>query len=134
MNSSEDPRLVSYRSMIGAFNSGDLSLIHDWVAEDLVYTIPGRSRLAGQTLGLAAHLAVLRKARELSGGTLRLTPLATALDGDYLLIWGHLKAERLGRSFSAAHGVMYRFEGSKVVEGRTIPTDLYAFDAFWEGD
>lgn len=117
--------------MIAGFNSNDLAAVASLVDPDVVYTIPGRSRIAGETTGISAHLAALQRARELSEGTLKLEPRAVAADGDYLVVWGRITAQRGERALDCEHCVMYRFRFGKIVEGRTVPTDLYAFDAFW---
>jgi ketosteroid isomerase-like protein len=124
-------RIAAYTEMIQAFNANDLGAIPALVHDDLLYTIPGRSFLASATRGVAAHLAVLGRARAETKGTLRFIPTAKAVDGDYLLIWGAISAERNGRRLEGPHSVMYRFEGQRIAEGRTIPIDLYAFDEFW---
>lgn len=117
--------------MIEGFNSNDLGAVANLVDENVIYTIPGRSQIAGETTGISAHLAALKRARELSHGTLKLTPRAVAADGDYLVVWGRITAEREGRTLDCEHCVMYRFRSGRIVEGRTVPIDLYAFDAFW---
>lgn len=127
----EHPNVIAYRRMIDGFNSNDLGAVANLVDENVIYTIPGRSPIAGETTGLSAHLAALKRARELSHGTLKLTPRAVAADGDYLVVWGRITAEREGRTLDCEHCVMYRFRSGKIVEGRTVPIDLYAFDAFW---
>ncbi len=127
----EHPNVVLYRRMIAAFNNNDLDVVEEVVASDLEYALPGRSALAGVTRGVEPHLAMLKRARELSGGTLRLTPEALAVDGEHLFVWGTISATRRERRLEAKHCVVYRFNGGKIVEGRTIPTDLYAFDEFW---
>ena len=125
------PNVVAYKRMIAAFNANDLSAVEALVDEHLVYTIPGRSAIACQTHGVTEHLKMLRRARELSAGTLRLEPRAVAADGDYLVVWGRITAERQGKHLDSDHCVMYRFAGGKIVEGRTVPVDLYQFDEFW---
>lgn len=125
------PRVLAYQRMIRAFNSNDLSQVSEFVSEDLRYTIPGKSRISGTTRGISAHLAVLALARELTGGTLRLTPSAVAVDGDYLFIGGRITGQRAGMVLDCDHFVVYRFEADVVVEGRTLPVDLYTFDTFW---
>ena len=127
----EHPNLVAYKRMIAAFNANDLSAVEALVHPDLEYTIPGRSSIACHTRGVTAHLQALRRAKELTQGTLRLQPHAVTADGDYLLVWGRITAERDGKRLDSDHCVMYRFGEGKIVEGRTIPIDLYAFDEFW---
>jgi ketosteroid isomerase-like protein len=128
---SAHPNVVAYRRMIAAFNANDLGAVEALVDPNLEYTLPGKSPLACWTRGVGAHLQMLKTARELSGGTLRLEPRAVAADGDYLVVWGRITAEREGKRLNSDHCVMYRFSQGKIVEGRTVPVDLYAFDAFW---
>lgn len=129
--SENHPNVLAYRAMIAGFNANDLEAVAKLVDDDVVYTIPGRSPIACRTTSLSAHLATLKRARELSGGSLKLEPRAVAADGDYLVVWGRITARREGRTLDSDHCVMYRFQSGKIVEGRTVPVDLYAFDAFW---
>lgn len=125
------PNVVAYRRMIAAFNANDLGAVEALIDPSLQYTLPGKSPLACTTRGMEPHLRMLKAARELSGGTLHLEPRAVAADGDYLVVWGRITAEREGKRLDSDHCVMYRFSQGKIVEGRTLPVDLYAFDAFW---
>jgi ketosteroid isomerase-like protein len=127
----EHPNVTVYKRMIAAFNNNDLPAVESLVHAEMVYSIPGRSPLACSTRGVGAHLSVLRHARELSAGTLRLEPRAVAADGDFLFVWGRITAERPGKSLDSEHCVVYKFSEGKVVEGRTIPLDLHRFDEFW---
>jgi ketosteroid isomerase-like protein len=129
--SAEHPNVSAYKRMIAAFNANDLSVVEALIHPDLEYTIPGNSPIACHTRGVPAHLSALRRARELSGGTLRLEPHAVAAEGDFLFVWGRISAQRPGKALDCDHCVMYRFRDGKVVEGRTIPVDLYRFDEFW---
>jgi hypothetical protein len=72
--STEHPNVTAYKRMIAAFNNNDLSAVESLVHPEMVYAIPGKSPLACNTRGVAAHLSVLRHAREPSAGTLRLEP------------------------------------------------------------
>lgn len=132
MSEAPHPNVLAYRAMIEAFNRNDLSEVERLVDPQLIYTIPGRSPIACRTEGVQAHLAALRHARERSGGTLRLEPRSVAAEGEYLFVWGIIRAERAGKRLESEHGVMYRFVDGRIVEGRTLPVDLYAFDEFWE--
>lgn len=132
--SSVHPHVVAYKRMITAFNQNDLSAVAELVDPEIAYTIPGKSAVACSTRGVEAHLKALRVARERSGGTLRLEPEAVLCEGDVLIVWGRISAERNGRRFESEHCVMYRFNAGRIVEGRTIPIDQYAFDEFWGVD
>lgn len=127
----EHPNVELYRRMIRAFNENDLSVVAEIVAADLHYVIPGKSPIAAETNSVAEHLAALRRAKELSHGTLRLEPRAVAANADYLFVWGRITAQRNGKKLDSEHCVMYRFANGKIVQGRTVPIDLYAFDEFW---
>jgi ketosteroid isomerase-like protein len=130
-STTDHPNVLAYKRMIAAFNTNDLGAVQALVSPDLVYTIPGKSQIGCHTRGVMPHLTVLKLARELSAGTLRLEPRAVVADGNYLVVWGRITAEREGRRLDSDHCVMYRFEDGRIVEGRTVPVDLYAFDDFW---
>jgi ketosteroid isomerase-like protein len=127
----DHPHVLRYRKMIAAFNANRIGEAVEIFDPHLVYTIPGRSPIAGQTRGVEAHLEMLRRIRERSGGTLRLEPRSVLADDVHLLIYGRVTAQREGKVLDSDHCVAFRFEGERIVEGRTVPVDLYAFDDFW---
>jgi ketosteroid isomerase-like protein len=127
----EHPHVASYRRMMGAFNANDLSTVNELVAADVEYVVPGRSPLAGRTHDIAGLLGMLRRSKELSGGTLTLDPHAVVADSEFLFVYGRIHAERNGKTLDSEHCVVFRFLGGKIVSGRTVPVDLYEFDAFW---
>jgi ketosteroid isomerase-like protein len=126
-----DDIVAAYFELIAAFNANDLERIVTLFRSDVSYTIPGRSPIAGTAHGVMEHLAQLRKARELSGGTLHLEPQHVVASGERLLVWGRITAQRGERRLDAEHLVTFRYDGNLIAEGRTVPLDLYAFDAFW---
>jgi ketosteroid isomerase-like protein len=125
------PNVGLYLKMIAAFNANRVGEAAEVLHPDVVYTVPGRSPIAGQTRGVQAHLEMLRRARDRSGGTLRLEPHSVIADDTYLFVYGRVTAEREGKRLDSDHCVVFRFEGGRIVEGRTVPVDLYAFDDFW---
>ena len=128
---SQHANILYYWRMIDAFNRNDLALVTELLDPAILYTIPGRSVLAGETRGVAAHVAMLRLARERSGGTLKLEPRSVAAADEHLFVYGRISAVRAGKQLDSDHYVVFRFANNRVVEGRTIPADLYAFDEFW---
>lgn len=125
------PNVVAYRRMMAAFNAGDLSTISELVAHDVEYVVPGKSLLAGHTHDIAGLVEMLRRGKELSGGTLRLELRSVVADAEYLFVYGRVRAERFDKRLDSDHCVVFRFAGGKIVSGRTLPVDLYEFDAFW---
>jgi hypothetical protein len=125
------PNVARYTRMMEAFNAGDLSTISELVAPTVEYIVPGRSPIAGHAHGLAALLELLGRAKERSGGSLRLDLRSVLADDEHLFAYGRVSAVRNGKKLDSDHCVVFRFADGKIVEGRTIPVDLYAFDAFW---
>lgn len=117
--------------MIRAFNENDLGVVRTLLHEDVVYTIPGRSPIAGTARGIEQHLEQLRKARALSNNTLRLEPTDVVASHERLFVYGRITAQRGERRLDSEHLVVFRFAEGRIVEGRTVPLDLYQFDAFW---
>ena len=76
--------------------------------------------------------AASRRVKELSGGTIAFEPKVFLADDRALMVYGRATAEREGKKLDIDHAYLYLFnDEGKVVEGRTIPVDLYAFDDFW---
>ncbi len=130
-SASEHLNVARYKRMMAAFNQNDLSTVTELVADDVDYLVPGKSLIAGHTTGVAGLLEMLRRCKDLSGGTLRLETASVLADDRYLFVYGRILAERNGRRLDSPHCVVFEFEGGKIAAGRTVPVDLYAFDAFW---
>jgi ketosteroid isomerase-like protein len=126
------PHVARYERMIEGFNANDLEAVREVLDADVRYVIPGRSPIAGEFVGVEEHVAMLRRARDRSGGTLRIDPKAVLANDEYLFVYGRITAEREGKELDADHCVVFRFRGDKIIEGRTIPVDQYEFDRFWE--
>lgn len=128
---SDHPHVHAYRRMMEAFNRNDLSTVSELVAANVEYVVPGRSLLAGHTHDISGLLSMLQRTKELSHGTLRLDLRSVVADDEHLFVYGRIRAERPGKRLDSDHCVVFRFENGKIVAGRTVPVDLYEFDAFW---
>jgi ketosteroid isomerase-like protein len=121
-----------YTQAIKAFNDNDIETTAELVAEDVVYTFHGDHPAAGEYHGYDGFREVLRRAKELTGGTASLEPVAVVTnDEDALMVWGIFRGERNGVPFETYHAYYYRFEEGRLVEGHTIPADQTAANAFW---
>jgi ketosteroid isomerase-like protein len=128
----QHPNVSRYIRAIQAFNENDLNEASLTFSENIVYRIAGRSPLAGEYRGIEQFDKVLRLAKELSGGTIKFEPQTILADNKAIMVYGHATAKREGKMLNIDHAYLYKFdEEGKIIEGRTIPVDLYDFDAFW---
>ena len=115
-----------------AFNRNDLETVKKMVSEDIVYRVSGRGPLSGRYEGRLMFMKVLEKAKELSGATITVKPIVTLADDEYVFVLGRATGRRGEKVLDIEHCYLYRFSNGKLVEGRTMPVDLYEFDEFWK--
>ena len=128
----QHPNVLRYMRVVQAFNENDLNTVKENCSEDIVYRIAGRSPLAGEYRGIEQFGRALQTAKELSGSTIAFEPQTILADDQTVIVYGHTTARREGKVLDIDHAYLYRFnEEGKIIEGRTIPVDLYAFDEFW---
>jgi len=83
------------------------------------------SAISGHAHGLTALLELLGRAKEQSGGTLRLDLRSVVADDEYLFAYGRIWAMRGGRTLDCDHCVVFRFATArswKVVRFLSIST------------
>jgi ketosteroid isomerase-like protein len=128
----EHPNLKRYMYTIRAFNENDIEAAGRYCSKDIVYRIAGKSRIAGEYRGIEQFDKALKLVKALSGGTITFEPQVVLSDDRAVMVYGHASARREGKTLDLDHAYLYRFnEEGKIIEGRTIPVDLYAFDEFW---
>jgi len=115
-----------------AFDKNDLEAIGRMVSEDIVYRVSGRGPLSGIYKGRLMFIKALEKAKELSGGTITVDPFVTLADNEYVFVFGRATGRRSEKVLDIEHCYLYRFSNGQLVEGRTMPVDLYEFDEFWK--
>jgi hypothetical protein len=118
--------------MIRAFNDNDIDAVSRYCSENIVYRVAGRSPIAGEYHGIQQFARALRFAKDLSGGTIQFEPQVILANDQAVMVYGHATAWREGKTLDIDHAYLYRFnKEGQIIEGRTIPVDLYAFDEFW---
>jgi ketosteroid isomerase-like protein len=128
----QHPNVLRYMRGIRAFNENDLNTAKETFSENIVYRIAGKSPIAGEYRGIEQFSKALQLVKELSGGTIKLEPQIILADKQAVMVYGRATAKREGKTLNIDHAYLYKFdEEGKIIEGRTIPVDLYAFDAFW---
>ena len=128
----QHPNVLRYMHGIRAFNDNDIGAVSRYFSQNIVYRIAGKSPIAGEFHGIEQVAKALKLAKELSGGTIKFEPQEVLANDQAVMVYGHATAQREGKTLDIDHTYIYRFdEEGKIIEGRTIPVDLYAFDAFW---
>src|SRR5437870_12004371 len=86
---------VLVRRVYEAFSAGDTSTLSQLFAPDIVWSVPGNSRISGEHKGQDAVLALFGLCGELSEGTLQVEPISITAQGDDRVIATHrVTAER----------------------------------------
>lgn len=128
----QHPNVLRYMRVIQAFNENNLDEVEELCSENVVYRIAGKSPVSGEYRGIEQFDRALQLVKELSGGTIKFEPQVVLADDQAVMVYGHATAQREGKTLDIDHFYLYRFDHEgKIIEGRTIPVDMYAFDDFW---
>ena len=115
-----------------SFNEDDIEGVKALYRPDMVYRVAGRSPLAGDYHGIDAYAAVVQRVREDSAQSMKFDADVVLADDHTVIMLVKTSGKRNGRLLDSESIYIYRFdEDGMCYEGRTIPVDQYAYDAFW---
>lgn len=96
----EHPNATRMRQTIGAFMAGDVQLLLDAFAQDVIWYAPGNTPASGRFQGREGVLRFFTMMDEVAGGTLRID-VDDVLAGDrYVTIFLRISAQRHGERMS----------------------------------
>jgi uncharacterized protein len=128
----EHPSAAVVRAFYAARARADAAAVGEMLAPDVVWHEAGsRPPYTGTLTGSEAVLAMIAKARGLTGGTFRLElddVLANDRHAVALVVW---TAERDGRSLRGREVAVFRVRHGRIVEVRFYPDDSRTVDEFW---
>ena len=130
----QHPNIQRYMRGIQEFNENELddSVQTLDFSEHIVYRIAGKSCIAGEYHGIEQFTKVLRLVKKLTSGTIAFKPQIVLADDRTVMAYGRATAKRKGKILDIDHAYLYKLdEEGNIIEGMTIPVDLYAFDEFW---
>ena len=121
------PNVKVVMAALDAFNRRDKVAISRYVSEDYVYTLYGRGPFAGVYRGIDGMSRIVESGAKLG---FNIKPSLVLVDGEYVFVLGKLTGKREGKSIETENCYLYRVKDGKLVEGRNVPTDQYAFDEY----
>jgi 2'-5' RNA ligase len=114
-----------------AYAGGDLDELRAWLADDVVWHVPGRSLIAGEHRGVEAVVAYFDTRRRLTNDTFRVTVHGLTIVGDRVVQLADGEAIRDGHELSWKTVGIFRVSGGRIAECWLVPFDLYKFDQIW---
>jgi ketosteroid isomerase-like protein len=114
-----------------AYAGGELEPLRARLTEDIVWHVPGRSRIAGDHRGIDDVLAYFDARRRLTDETFRITVHGVSvIDGRVVQLAGGT-AVRNGRELCWETVGVFRVEDGRIAEAWLVPFDQQAFDEIW---
>jgi 2'-5' RNA ligase len=103
----------------------------DVLADDVVWHVPGRSRIAGEHRGRDAVLAYLGLRRQMTDATFRVSVHGLATIAGRVVQLAGGRAEREGRELAWETVGIFRVREGRIAECWLVPFDQHAFDEIW---
>ena len=121
------PNVKLLSRVVEAFNANDIETMKRLMSEDFVYRVYGRGPRAGTYKGHQGFMQIM----EVAKGVINSKPLVMVADDEHVFMLAKLTGKRRGKVLDTENCYLYRVRDGRLVEGRNIPTDQYAFDEFW---
>ncbi len=119
------------RDCYDAFNSRDIPTLLGMLADDITFRIPGESVQSGTFAGKQEVGRYFSIVGEHTAGTHRLEVLDVLANDARAIALVRALGERGDDVFDMTVVHIVEIADGKATEVRIIPTDQYAFDAFW---
>jgi ketosteroid isomerase-like protein len=100
----EHPNVARITDAYAAFAKGDLAVLEDFFAEDVLWHEGGRNQITGDYRGREAVFGLFGKLMEITEGSLRVDPHAVFADDEHGVALVVVTAKRLSRSSARNRG------------------------------
>lgn len=127
----DHPNVELLRKGYRAYSSGDVNVLNDLFADDILWHVAGRSAISGDYKGRDQVFGFFGKLMELSGGTSSLEVHDILANDDHGIALVTGTATRNGTTFTGQDVHTFHLRDGKVVEFWDSPLDQYAADEFW---
>jgi len=116
---------------VRAYAGGELEPLRALLSEDVVWHVPGRSRIAGEHRGVDEVLEYFETRRAMTDASFRVAVHGLAMIDDRVVQLDGGSAVRDGRPISWETVSVFRVAGGRIAECWLVPFDLYQFDELW---
>lgn len=126
----DHPHALLAKTAWEAVSTGDVDVLSEVCADDLVWHASGRGPRSGTHRGRDAvldYLASIGEAAERFDSTLQ----HVLVGGDLVAVLFQVSGARKGRELDTGFILLFRIEGSRLAEVWSVPRDQYAVDEFW---
>lgn len=115
------------------YAGGEVEPLLAYLAEDIVWHVPGRNAIAGDHAGVDDVVAYFERRRALSQATFRIEVRAVLANDELVMQLADGVAVRDGRSYDWRTVGVFRIARGRIAECWLVPFDQYAFDEAWSG-
>ena len=130
MDQSNHPHLTLIHDFFVAYGNNDQTAIEEILALDIKWHIPGRHALSGTKKGVKE---VHNFFKDLEKGAFKAEPIATGVNGDYVVDchrnWSELDTDD---KFEAMSCLLWKVKDGRIVEVSNFPQDQQVVDAFFK--
>jgi predicted ester cyclase len=129
--SDDHPNIALVRTALDAFNGSDIDEVKKYVAEDIVWHVPGRGRLAGENYGLDEVMAFFAEAGVLGPTNFHIDAGKMLADDDFVAMFVHYHHDRSGEIFDQDGVELFKLADGRISEFWAFIRDSRAFDEFF---
>jgi ketosteroid isomerase-like protein len=113
------------------YAGGDAEPLREFLTDDVVWHVPGRSPIAGDHEGIEAVMGYFERRRALARATFRVRVREVLASGDLVIQLAGGTAELGGSEVAWETVGIFRVRDGRIAEGRLVPFDQYLFDELW---
>jgi ketosteroid isomerase-like protein len=122
---------AAVRRLFDAFATRNGFALRGLFADDAVWTVPGRSVLAGVYRGRREVFRFLARLEQETDGTYSSRLVDALASEERAAVVYRASGRRRGRALDLDQVLLFRFGDGRVTEVTALPCDPVAFDEFW---
>ena len=127
----DHPNAELLRKGYEAFDKGDMAVLTNLFAENVVWHVPGESPISGEHRGREAVFAAFAKTVELSGGSFKIEVHDVLANDEHTVALTRATGSRQGRQLSSLDTDVYHMSNGNVTEFWSFAEDQRLTDEFW---